>query len=283
MQDKNSQNKREEIIPKLIKAGELTNEEVVEIRKLFYKTAKEKPDSFYKTLGEKKTDIISYEQSFITHLLFSAEHLKKYQEAATLGKQKGIFLRIELDAQTILVNLEWLKTHLKSKSITNDGASIINYLKHWDVFFFQLKANLYNHYSYVLTENPYYDQIEETLNQLKQEYSPEKLKLLADLKGPEAPTETKGVFKIRKNGKIELIRILNAMWELKLITNADGTYPLKKDFMKEAGIFFGENLNNYEVNLSTAFQGTLESNTQIFSQMANVITDKYTESLKKKR
>lgn len=103
------------------------------------------------------------------------------------------------------------------------------------------------------------------------------------INGVHTTTETKAAFKVKKGSKADLIRILNAMWELKLITNPDGTIPLKKDFMKEAGIFFGESLENYEVNLSTAFQGTLESNTQIFSEMANVITSKYTESLKKKR
>lgn len=68
--------------------------------------------------------------------------------------------------------------------------------------------------------------------------------------------------------KIDLIRILNALYELKRIENLNGQVPTKKEFMTAAGYFFNINLSDYDTSLSQAIkEGDLEPNLEIFEKM----------------
>jgi hypothetical protein len=76
-------------------------------------------------------------------------------------------------------------------------------------------------------------------------------------------------FKLTKKcSKIDLIRLLNAMWELKMLEDKNGQIPTKSDFMNAAGKFYGIDLSTYEADLSQAFSnGNLETNTKIFDKL----------------
>lgn len=85
--------------------------------------------------------------------------------------------------------------------------------------------------------------------------------------------KNKGVFQLRKKQgtKTDLIRILNAVYELKYFEMADGQIPSKEMFMKQAGEFFGTDLSKYDIDLSQALNNTsLEANLKVFEQMKEV-------------
>jgi hypothetical protein len=87
------------------------------------------------------------------------------------------------------------------------------------------------------------------------------------------PTKTKQAFQLRKKqgAKTDLIRILNAIYELKMFEMTDGQIPSKEMFMKQAGEFFGTDLSKYDIDLSQALNSTsLEANLKVFGQMKEV-------------
>lgn len=90
--------------------------------------------------------------------------------------------------------------------------------------------------------------------------------------------EPKTKFKLstKKGSKIDLIRVLNSLYELRFITNEDGTIPNKSDFMIECGKLFGTDLSKYHTNLSQALQSQpLEVNLKIFEDLKKVIQDQH--------
>lgn len=75
----------------------------------------------------------------------------------------------------------------------------------------------------------------------------------------------------KKGAKTDLIRVLNALYELKLIDKADGQTPTKQEFMKSVGEYFGVDLSKYHTNLSQALQNQpLEVNLKVFEDMKKV-------------
>lgn len=68
--------------------------------------------------------------------------------------------------------------------------------------------------------------------------------------------------------KTDLIRVLNALFELRKIEDLNGQIPTKEQFMKIAGEFFNLDLTDYDRSLSQAYkEGTLEANQKIFLEM----------------
>jgi hypothetical protein len=120
-------------------------------------------------------------------------------------------------------------------------------------------------YSYQLTEDDfkikdYYD----SLWKLKDFYKRNDIK---------QEQQTKQAFQLRKKqgAKTDLIRILNAVYELKMFEMTDGQIPSKEMFMKQAGEFFGTDLSKYDIDLSQALNNTsLEANLKVFEQMKEV-------------
>ncbi|HYG17160.1 MAG TPA: hypothetical protein VEC12_15490 [Bacteroidia bacterium] len=94
------------------------------------------------------------------------------------------------------------------------------------------------------------------------------------LKEAELPaTENAPASNIKFAGsKIDLIRVLNALYELKKIEGLNGQVPPKKEFMIAAGQFFNINLSDYDTSLSQAIkEGELEPNIEIFEKMKTAI------------
>lgn len=75
----------------------------------------------------------------------------------------------------------------------------------------------------------------------------------------------------RKGAKIDLIRVVNAMWELGYFKDQDGLIPPKLTVMKAFGTLLGVDLSEYDKDLSQAFQtNKIESNTKIFKELEEV-------------
>lgn len=99
-----------------------------------------------------------------------------------------------------------------------------------------------------------------------------KLKALIEIQNSTVP-QTKQAFQLRKKqgAKTDLIRILNAVYELRMFEMTDGQIPSKEMFMKQAGDFFGTDLSKYDIDLSQALNNTsLETNLKVFEQMKEV-------------
>lgn len=72
----------------------------------------------------------------------------------------------------------------------------------------------------------------------------------------------------KKGAKTDLIRVLNALYELKLIDKTDGQTPTKQEFMQAMGEYLGMNLSKYASNLSQSQnEQTLEVNLKVFDDM----------------
>ncbi len=113
-----------------------------------------------------------------------------------------------------------------------------------------------------------------------------KLKAIAELETTPAQTQTKPQFKLSKKtgAKTDLIRVLNALYELKFFLNNNEAEPLrKKDFMIKAGQFFGTDLSNYDAALSQARrEQPLETNLKIFEEMKTITQNEhYTSEVKR--
>lgn len=94
----------------------------------------------------------------------------------------------------------------------------------------------------------------------------EVLKLEAHTTTPKA----KPVFKLseKKGAKTDLIRVLNALYELRFFNKTDGQIPTKLEFMETMGEYLGVDLSTYHSNLSQAFQNQpLEVNLKVFEEM----------------
>ena len=89
----------------------------------------------------------------------------------------------------------------------------------------------------------------------------------------EAHTTTpkaKPVFKLsdKKGAKTDLIRVLNALYELRLFNKTDGQIPTKQEFIETMGEYLGVDLSKYHSNLSQALQNQpLEVNLKVFEEM----------------
>ncbi len=147
-------------------------------------------------------------------------------------------------------------------------------------------TKLYYHYYYPLPENSSYYSLEEEDqpvyfkgNQvaalLKKEMNRIDIELEFSKKfeiGKQPILEQ--VFKLseRTGAKIELIRILNAVYELRLIESLKGEIPSKKDFMNVMGLVFGIDLSNYASNLSQSLKNQpLEVNLKVFAEMEEIV------------
>jgi hypothetical protein len=97
-----------------------------------------------------------------------------------------------------------------------------------------------------------------------------KLNEVLKLEAHTTTPKTKAIFKLsdKKGAKIDLIRVLNAFYELRLINKTDGQIPTKKEFMETMGEYLGVDLSKYHSNLSQALQNqALEVNLKVFDDM----------------
>lgn len=86
-------------------------------------------------------------------------------------------------------------------------------------------------------------------------------------------SKSEPLFKIsdKKGSKTDLIRVLNALYELRLIDKTNGQIPTKQEFIETMGEYLGCDLSKYHTNLSQAFQNQpLEVNLKVFEKMKEV-------------
>ena len=99
------------------------------------------------------------------------------------------------------------------------------------------------------------------------------IKKLNEVLRLEAHTTTpkaKPVFKLsdKKGAKTDLIRVLNALYEIRLFNKTDGQIPTKQEFIETMGEYLGVDLSKYHSNLSQALQNQpLEVNLKVFEEM----------------
>jgi hypothetical protein len=82
--------------------------------------------------------------------------------------------------------------------------------------------------------------------------------------------KAKPVFKLsdKKGAKTDLIRVLNALYEIRLFNKTDGQIPTKQEFFETMGEYLGVDLSKYHTNLSQALQNQpLEVNLKVFEDM----------------
>ena len=94
----------------------------------------------------------------------------------------------------------------------------------------------------------------------------EVLKLEAHTTTPKA----KPIFKLsdKKGAKTDLIRVLNALYELRLFNKTNGQIPTKQEFIETMGEYLGVDLSKYHSNLSQALHNQpLEVNLKVFEEM----------------
>jgi hypothetical protein len=83
------------------------------------------------------------------------------------------------------------------------------------------------------------------------------------------------VFRLNEKiiSKIDFIRIVNALYELRAFTKSDDTYPTKQETMKLFGKILGIDLSNYDKDLSKALiNSKVEANIEIFKKMESMTT-----------
>ena len=88
----------------------------------------------------------------------------------------------------------------------------------------------------------------------------------------------------KKITKIDFIRLINALWEMKAFKNKDDGYPTKQLMMKEFGNFVGIDLSKYEKDLSKAVNtSNLETNLEIFERIKNEMNTYFNKKLEKNK
>jgi hypothetical protein len=98
----------------------------------------------------------------------------------------------------------------------------------------------------------------------------DKLQRLFKLETATTTPKAKPVFKLseKKGAKTDLIRVLNALYELRLFNKTDGQIPTKQEFIETMGEYLGVDLSKYHSNLSQALQNQpLEVNLKVFEEM----------------
>lgn len=86
----------------------------------------------------------------------------------------------------------------------------------------------------------------------------------------------------KKGAKINLIRILNSIYHLQLITLPNGDLPTKEYFMEEIGKFLGQDFSRYDIDLSQALnEASIETNSIIFDKLKKILVDEFLKRNKK--
>ena len=77
--------------------------------------------------------------------------------------------------------------------------------------------------------------------------------------------------------KIDLIRLLNAMYAMRFCEKSDGSIPSKKEFMNTMGEIFSVELSKYDSDLSQSFKSSLENNVEIFNKLSEKIEQEWNQ------
>ena len=95
---------------------------------------------------------------------------------------------------------------------------------------------------------------------------------------PELENKNEALFRLseKSGARIDMIRILYTLHELKIIELSDGSLPSKTNFMNLFGEFLGTDFSNYNNGWSQAINNSkFESNVAVFRKMIKVIENQY--------
>lgn len=92
--------------------------------------------------------------------------------------------------------------------------------------------------------------------------------------GKETKVQSRFSLSPRNGAKTDLVRLLNAIYHLKLIHTKDGMLPTKDEFMRSFGQFLGTDLEGYSVILSRAVNSTgMEANMKVFKELSGFMEE----------
>lgn len=84
----------------------------------------------------------------------------------------------------------------------------------------------------------------------------------------------------KRGKKVDFIRVINALYELRFFENGTGQIPTKEKVMACFGKVLGVDLTGYNADLSQAFTtGNIENNVAVFATMTSITTKIITERL----
>ena len=191
----------------------------------------------YKKLNSKKYEELKKNE-------FKTDLRKRYEQLETDAQFLGVLheiQKIEEDFDKGQIKFDAIKIYLKTSKIAPN--KILEYL-----------IEYYATIQAMLNKIPDYD------NQSRTEQN-------ETLPIPEQLITTY-ILNDKTISKIDFIRLINALWEMKAFKNKDGLYPTKQSVMKEFGNYVGIDLSNYETQLSKAVNtADIETNLKIFDSL----------------
>lgn len=141
---------------------------------------------------------------------------------------------------------------------------------------FDTEAQKYWTYAYIITLIDKYGKDENSLFKCKQEL----MRMIEPIKNefiPNSSIEQQSVVYLteRKGSKIDIIRILNVLYELGAFTGKNGKPISKKEYMTAMGKAINIDLSNYDKDLSRALSDstTLDKHLKVFKEMTQKMTD----------
>ena len=118
---------------------------------------------------------------------------------------------------------------------------------------------------------PYYEDIEGSFMFLKQEI--DKIKRHFLIESEVIKAQINYPFKLKNGAKVDIIRLLYALCDLKLIYNQDDSIPTQKEFMEYFGKIFNNNFDRYSSNIN--FGVPQETYLKIFEKLIEKATEQH--------
>ncbi|MBC9912767.1 hypothetical protein [Chitinophaga varians] len=108
----------------------------------------------------------------------------------------------------------------------------------------------------------------------------ERIEQQQELKKMQVSYEGDIILSKQRGKKIDFIRTINALYELRFFEDVNGQIPTKEKVMKCLGKILGVDLTGYDSDLSQALNnGTTEKNVTIFQKMADATINMVTKKL----
>lgn len=178
-----------------------------------------------------------------------------YQYFSVCNELESYFTEIYIEGNTLLFD--------RILKLLHSGFEFWNGLK---VESFYINLNFYNKELEHLTTTLTAEQLLQ-IAEIKTHYIQSLISKIEELT---TTPKAKPVFKLseKKGAKTDLIRVLNALYELRLFNKTDGQIPTKQEFIETMGEYLGVDLSKYHSNLSQALQNQpLEVNLKVFEEM----------------
>jgi hypothetical protein len=208
---------------------------------------------------------------------FILSHLIKYfKETVYLNEAVGS--EVTLSKAQKLLETELACTSPKEETKNPNGFAWSNTLKHVatikdlneKIKYLVEQGTRYKQQSHYDWQHPNYGE--------KCDLEINKLRALAEIESTSTQIKATSRFKLSKAlSKIDYIRIINALYELRCFQNNDETYPNKIDVMIVFGNLVNIDLSNYTNDLNKAFNSnvSVEQNIEIFDKLKRKTQDLY--------